>query len=184
MLTFVYILLKQAKLHKKSLSMSASIKQIGPGDIGWIISQHGLVYSDEFNFDFNFEIDIALKIVSLCKKRDPFTRIWIKKVNGENAGSIAISKIGEKIAFINFLMVLNRYRGRGIAQALMECALNHAKINGFERISLETYSCLKSARKIYTGIGFRISDPVKQVNKYGQNFNQEFWELVLQDKKV
>ncbi|WDP88530.1 MAG: GNAT family N-acetyltransferase [Desulfobacter sp.] len=164
--------------------MSSSIRPMGPGDMGWIISQHGLVYSNEFNFDLSFEVDIAGKAVSLCKKKDPFTRIWIKEVDGEKAGSIAISKLGEGLAFINFLMVLNRYRGRGIARQLMAFALNYAEGNGFERVRLETYSCLKAARRIYSGLGFQMSDPIRKLNKYGQRFDQEFWELALQDRKA
>ena len=159
--------------------MSDGIRIIKPGDIGWIISQHGLIYSKEFKFDSRFEVDIARKVVALCKKEDGFTRIWIKEVGGVNAGSIAVSKRGKATVFINFLLVINRYRGRGIAQELMNHALGYAKSAGFQKIRLETYSCLTIARKIYATFGFRISGPIKRLNRYGQSFDQEFWELHL-----
>ena len=155
------------------------IKLKGPGDLGWIISMHGSVYSREFNFNSIFELDIARKAISLCEKDDGFTKIWIKEVDNKNAGSIAISEIDKDIAFINFLLVLEEYRGKGIAQILIKHAIEYGKSNGYKFIRLETYSCLKSARKIYDGLGFKISEKVKKVEKYGQKFDQEFWQLSL-----
>lgn len=156
-----------------------SIRLHRPEDIGWIISSHGSVYADEFGFNSEFEVDIARKAVSLCENADATTRIWIKEVAGERAGSIAISKADEEVAFINFLLVLKRFRGEGIARELMRLALHHAQSGGFERVRLETYSCLRSARKMYAGLGFRIVDPVSSVTKYGRRFDREFWEKQL-----
>ena len=152
-----------------------------PGDLGWMISMHGVIYSREFHFDSNFEVDIARKAIALCDKKDGFSEIWIKKVAGENAGSIAVSNIAEGVAFINFVLVLERYRGQGIAGELMRHALDYAKTQGCHQVKLETYSSLTNARKLYATLGFRISGPVKQLEKYGQTFEQEFWAIELKD---
>ncbi|EKE05303.1 MAG: hypothetical protein ACD_19C00364G0004 [uncultured bacterium] len=44
--------------------MEITLRSPIPGDIGWLISMHGHLYSEQFNFDSNFEIDIAKKIIS------------------------------------------------------------------------------------------------------------------------
>lgn len=44
------------------------IREIAPGDLGWIISQHGSIYAAEFGFDSDFELNIARKAVVLCEK--------------------------------------------------------------------------------------------------------------------
>ncbi|WDD99926.1 GNAT family N-acetyltransferase [Thalassomonas actiniarum] len=160
------------------------IRTVRPGDIGWIISKHGLIYSSEFNFDLGFEVDIARKIVSLIDKKDEFTRLWLKEVDGNKAGSIAVSKGENGIAFINFVLVMDHYRGKGIARELMNCALAHAEQNGFAKVCLETYSCLTSARNLYAQLGFRLSEPVKRLRQYNQNIDQEFWELDLHNKST
>ncbi|WP_022664933.1 GNAT family N-acetyltransferase [Desulfospira joergensenii] len=155
------------------------IREKGPGDLGWIISEHGSVYAGEFGFDSGFEVDIAQKAVALCQKDEDFTKIWIKEINGRNAGSIAISEKKKGIAFINFLLVSEEFRGRGIAGELMARAMDHAGRNGYKKLRLETYSCLKTARKIYADLGFHISEPLEEMEKYGRKFDREFWELEL-----
>jgi hypothetical protein len=34
---------------------SGIIRKAKPGDLGWVISMHGITYSQEFQFDLNFE---------------------------------------------------------------------------------------------------------------------------------
>jgi ribosomal protein S18 acetylase RimI-like enzyme len=150
-----------------------------PGDLGWIISTHGSMYAREFGFNGEFEIDIARKTVSICEKKDSFSRLWIKEFDGEKVGSIAISTCSEKTAFLNFLIVLEDHRGKGIAGELMSHAISYAQTNGYESVRLETYSCLETARKLYANLGFKRLAPVETVRKYGQTFDREFWELDL-----
>ena len=160
--------------------MSELITTIGPGDLGWIISSHGRIYSREFQFNSDFEVDIAGKAVSIVKKQDAFTRIWVKKVKKANAGSVAVSRNKEGIAFIDFLLVLEPYRKNGIARELMGTAVHHARTSGFPCVQLETYSCLKNARKLYADLGFQMIRKNRKSNLYGRQADQEFWELVLQ----
>jgi len=87
-------------------------------------TRHGFTYSQEFKFDSNFELNIASKIVAFFEKAVAFDCLWIKGINGERAGSIAVSEISEQVAFINFLLVLRKFRGQGIAQELMNKAIS------------------------------------------------------------
>ncbi len=152
-----------------------------PGDYGWIISNHGDIYSREFHFDQQFEIDIARKIITLCDNPGARFKLWIAEVDGERAGSMAVSKLTEATAFANFVLVLNKYRGMGIAKTLMNKIIEHCKTSGFKTLRLETYSCLQDARELYKTTGFQMTESTKNMQKYGQTFDQEFWELNLPD---
>lgn len=151
-----------------------------PGDLGWIILAHGELYASEFGFTTDFEINIARKIVYLFEgAAHPFNAFWITEVGDNRAGSIAISKRNETTAFINFVLVLNQYRRRGIARNLLDIAIRRCKEHGFKSIELETYSFLQNARRIYSGLGFEITSTEKGVSEFGQTSDKEFWALRL-----
>ena len=61
----------------------------------------------------------------------------------------------------------------------MQQALGHAAGHGLQRVRLETYSCLVGARALYAAMGFRLAAPATPLERYGQRFEQEFWELDL-----
>lgn len=47
--------------------MKITLRNPVPGDIGWLISIHGELYAEQFNFDLNFEIDITKKVVGFLE---------------------------------------------------------------------------------------------------------------------
>ncbi|BAL25658.1 GNAT family N-acetyltransferase [Azoarcus sp. KH32C] len=150
-----------------------------PGDIGWLISMHGRIYAEQFEFDSNFERDIAKKVMAFLEKQDPFNMLWVAAVNNEPIGSIAVSLRPDQTAFINFLLVETEYRGCGVAKTLMDRVVSHCKDHGIRLLCLETYSCLKAARELYRKYGFTLSTKNVAVKMYGQSFDQEFWQKVL-----
>lgn len=48
-----------------------------PGDIGRLISIHGQLYAEQFNFDSKFEMDIAKKVITFLAASHDFNRLWI-----------------------------------------------------------------------------------------------------------
>ncbi len=144
-------------------------------DPAWVVARHGAIYADEFGFTRDFEVDIAAKLDAFLGRDDPFRRLWIAEVDGGRAGSIAISKMAEDTAFLNFVLVEPAQRGKGIAQALMDTALGHARDHGVPYVRLETYSRLTSARRLYAGYRFSIETVTPGIEKYGQRFDREYW---------
>lgn len=160
--------------------MEIIIRPTEPGDIGWLIGMHGKIYSRQYRFDSGFEIDIARKTAGFFEKTNNFNRIYIAQVNNEPAGSIAISLKREDISFVNFLLVTESYRGNGIAEKLLEKVINRSRGKAVKKIHLETYSCLVEARTLYKKYGFCCYTKNSDIKKFGQVFDQEFWELKLQ----
>jgi len=159
--------------------MKLNLREPKPGDIGWVIAKHGEVYSQQFRLNSRFEVDIARKIVSFFGNPAAFDTFIIAEIEGNRAGSIAVSKQSETIAFVNFLLVLKKYQGRGIAGALMRKVIQHAKEYPFHYLHLETYGILQDARKLYQKMGFACYKTIANVEKYGRVFDQEFWKLTL-----
>lgn len=147
-----------------------------PGDIGWLISMHGKLYAEQFEFDSNFESDIAKKVIAFLEKQNSFNMLWLATINNEPIGSIAVSLKPDQTAFINFLLVKTEHRNCGVATTLMNKVISHCKDYDIRLLCLETYSCLKSARNLYKKYGFTLSTKNADVKKYGQSFDQEFWE--------
>lgn len=142
---------------------------------------HGLVYAREFGFNADFELGIARKAARICESPDPFNRLWIMDVDGQRAGSIAVSKADDGAAFINFVLVLDEFRGRGIARELMEHLIAYVADSGIATIRLETYTCLVLARELYKTLGFTIASSEKNCQRFGLSLEQEYWELRLGD---
>lgn len=159
--------------------MQIALREPVPGDIGWLISMHGALYEAQFNFDAQFERDIANKVARFFEDQSDFNRILIATVDGERAGSIAVSLRLERTAFINFLLVVQKYQGHGIARRMMEETIVYSKEHGLKRIRLETYSCLTAARELYRKFVFKQYLSNKDLHIYGQTFDQEFWEKVI-----
>jgi GNAT superfamily N-acetyltransferase len=148
-------------------------------DHDWIIAAHGDVYATEFGFDRRFQDGIAEKMRAFLEMPSSFNRIWVGLVGDKRAASIAISERADSVAFLNFVLVLPQYRGKGAGSSMMKLALEHARAHSFQEVRLETYSCLVDARALYGRLDFRMTEVVPGQNAYGQSFDQEFWSLKL-----
>ncbi|WP_348635707.1 GNAT family N-acetyltransferase [Cupriavidus sp. AcVe19-1a] len=149
------------------------------GDHEWIVAAHGEVYATEFGFDGSFQDSIARKMHAFLQLPSTFNRVWVGWIGDKRAASIAISDRPGDVAFLNFVLVLPQYRGRGAGHALMKIALDHARAHSLKEVQLETYSCLVDARALYRRLGFHATEIVPGQKAFGQTFQQEFWALGL-----
>lgn len=159
--------------------MGLSLRDPVPGDMGWMISMHGKTYAQDFQLAPQFELDIARKLVLFFDHASDCDRLFIAVVNGDRVGSIAVSKESATTAFVNFVLVIHGFREQGIATTMMHKVIDHARQQNFNTLRLETYSCLQGARHLYKKLGFQMVRRNLAIKKYGQVFDQEFWELGL-----
>lgn len=159
--------------------MEVILRQYTPGDLQWLVAAHGELYARQFQFDAEFAVDIAHKLERFFENCDDFSRIYIAESGTEKIGSIAVSLWTESTAFINFFLVREKYQGWGVGRQLMEKVLLHIRENEIDYLRLEAYSCLEAARKLYANYGFSLCERRKDIQKYSQIFDQEFWEKSL-----
>ena len=97
-------------------------------------------------------------------------RFWIALVNGEVVGTIALeNKIGPT-ANLKRVFVLTPYQGKGIAQLLLEKAVNFAIENEYKVLELTSDLSMKRAHRFYEKHGFR---------KIAEDEKQFFYRLIL-----
>jgi DNA-binding MarR family transcriptional regulator/N-acetylglutamate synthase-like GNAT family acetyltransferase len=152
-----------------------------PGDIGWMIYRHGLLYSEEYRFDESFEALTAEILAQFVQSHDPKReRIWIAEQDGARIGSVMIVDAGNDVAQLRLLLVEPKARGKGVGMRLIDECLDFSKRNGYVKIRLWTQSILKEARHLYSKAGFQIVDEEKH-SSFGHDLIAETWELSLRN---
>ena len=150
-----------------------------PGDIGWIIHRHGVVYAEEYDFDETFEALVAEILVQFIRKHDPKREcLWIAEQGGEQIGSVMIVDAGDQVAQLRLLLIEPKARGQSVGTRLIDECINFSKRNRYRKIKLWTQGNLLEARHLYAKAGFeRVSQSAHK--SFGQDLIAEVWELPL-----
>jgi N-acetylglutamate synthase-like GNAT family acetyltransferase len=150
-----------------------------PGDIGWIVHRHGVLYSQEYGWDERFEALVAgivgKFIPNFDTKRE---RCWIAEREGEIVGSVFLVKKTKTVAKLRLLYVEPKARGLRIGVRLVDECIRFARHAGYKKVTLWTQSNLYAARHIYRKAGFKRVESKPQ-SLFGFKLVSETWELGL-----
>jgi DNA-binding MarR family transcriptional regulator/GNAT superfamily N-acetyltransferase len=150
-----------------------------PGDIGWVIHRHGVLYAEEYGWDEHFEALVARIAAEFIATFDPKReRCWIAERDGARVGSVMLVKKSERVAKLRLLLVEPSARGLGIGGRLVEECVRFARQAGYRKITLWTQSILDAARAIYRQAGFRLVKRERR-ESFGHKLVSETWELTL-----
>src|SRR5262249_47296431 len=60
-----------------------------PGDMGWVVHRHGVLYAQEYGFDEQFEALVSEIVAKFIQRFDPKReRCWIAEKDAEIVGSV------------------------------------------------------------------------------------------------
>jgi GNAT superfamily N-acetyltransferase len=151
-----------------------------PGDLGWIVWQHGEVYAEQFGWDTSFEAMVAEVVADYARGGDERARGWIAEVDGRRIGCILCVPLPEepRTAQLRVLLVTPDGRGLGAGTALVDECVAFARTAGYQAMTLFTTANLVSARRIYQAAGFELVDEEPQ-HRFGTDVVGQHWRLEL-----
>ncbi len=148
--------------------------------MGWIIHRHGVLYTQEYDWDASFEALVARIAADFIDNFDEkLERCFIAEMNGEIVGSVVVCKGADAdTAKLRLLFVEPTARGFGLGDSLVKECMSFAKHVGYKKLVLWTNSILTSARKIYERNGFQLVSQ-EEHHSFGKDLVGETWEISL-----
>jgi len=150
-----------------------------PGDMGWIVHRHGVLYHQEYGWDERFEAIVARVAADFIDNFDPAREhCWIAERDGQILGSIFVVSQSKRVAKLRLLLVEPSVRGLGIGSGLVDEVIRFSRQAGYKKIILWTHPELRSARKIYKAAGFELIE-TETHTLFGRPMDAETWEMKL-----
>lgn len=177
---------------------SFTLRPFQPGDLGYIVHRHGLLYHQELNWGPRFKAVVARIVADFVETYEPDKECcWIAERRSESPtgeleflGSVMLVRdrdshsqppedpSSEKTAKLRLLLVEPQSRGLGLGAALIRQCTTFAREAGYSRIVLWTQSTLVAARRLYAREGYRLVKEEEHA-AFGVNLTGEYWEMVL-----
>ncbi|SDM06459.1 bifunctional helix-turn-helix transcriptional regulator/GNAT family N-acetyltransferase [Aliiruegeria lutimaris] len=154
------------------------LRDVEPGDAGWIIQRHAEFYAEQYGFNADFEAVVAQILADFLTKREPrCERGWIATTkSGTRLGSVLCTRHDAELAKLRVLFVEPNARGLGLGRALVSACVRHARDSGFKGMTLWTQKNLEAACALYAEHGFQCVHEQAE-HAFGQHVVNQTWEI-------
>ncbi len=156
-----------------------TLRDLEPGDAGWVVMRHGELYWTDEGYDIAFEGLVASILSEFIAHRGPQERAWIAvDRDGMRQGCIFCVRPDAGTAKLRVFLVEPTMRGTGLARRLLEAVIDHARDTGAAKLVLWTHESHRAAGRLYARRGFALTSE-KPVTAFGQETVEQVWELSL-----
>lgn len=150
-----------------------------PGDVGYLIYLHGVLYAKESGYNLEFESYVCKTFYEFLPGYNPAKdRIFLAIANGQIVGSIAIAASSRHLVQLRWFLVHPDYRGQGLGKRLLNEAISFCKEKHYQKIYLLTTSMQQTAITLYTKTGFRKTGE-KFLKQWGQELYEQRYDMEL-----
>ncbi|HVW31617.1 MAG TPA: GNAT family N-acetyltransferase [Acidimicrobiia bacterium] len=98
-------------------------------------------------------------LVQIAGLLEPPQALYLAEVDGRPAGTGGLKEVRPGVAEVKRMYVGPRFRGRGIARALLERLIADARAGGYRSLQLETAVWMVEAHALYRSCGFTDAPP-------------------------
>lgn len=125
-----------------------------PGDLGVIVSLHGIHYARECGFDSTFEAYVACLLGEFVDARTDRDQFWIAEWQGRIVGSIAIVSRSGKDAQLSWFLVDPSAGSLVLGNNLLHEAVAFCLHWEYEYVFVRNPSVLTTASRLFRSVGF------------------------------
>jgi ribosomal protein S18 acetylase RimI-like enzyme len=130
--------------------------------LGALMKEYLVWVIDMMRSEYGYDISEAIidsvienDLQTIEKFLPPAGFILLAEIDNKLAGMVGLKKLSEGIAEIKRLYVRPAFRGKGLAQALLQQLINEAKSKNYSFIRLESDKFMKNAHQLYHSFGFK-----------------------------
>jgi ribosomal protein S18 acetylase RimI-like enzyme len=150
-----------------------------PGDMGYVIYLHGLLYSHEYNFGLSFESYVAAGLHDFYQQYDLNKDcVWVCEHDSKIIGFLLLMHRPANAAQLRYFIILPEYRGIGLGKKLMDLFMEFFYSKGYRSAFLWTTTGLPAASHLYRSKGFVLTEEVDS-DAFGKALKEQRYDLHL-----
>ncbi|MCA9492376.1 MAG: MarR family transcriptional regulator [Myxococcales bacterium] len=158
-----------------------ALRELGAGDLGWVVMRHGELYAHERGWNRDFEGFVARVAGQYhLEARPGRDAAWMAEADGVRAGCVFCQEKDDDQAQLRLLLVEPWARGRGLGAALIARCVRFAAEAGYRRLTTWSHDPLVSARRRFEAAGFQLVREEAH-DAFGQRMQGQAWERALTD---
>ncbi|GAA4312536.1 GNAT family N-acetyltransferase [Compostibacter hankyongensis] len=152
---------------------------INPGDLGFVVYRHGVLYSEEYNYGVSFETYVGAGLYEFYKNFNPrLDSVWICELDNKIVGFLLLMHRENNAAQLRYFYFEPECRGMGLGNKLMQLFLDFAKECGYRSAYLWTTNELVAAHHLYKKFGFTLTEE-KTSHEFGKPLVEQRYDLIL-----
>ena len=165
-------------MNKVSLDEISIHTELRPGDIGYVIHLHGVLYAKEYGYGLQFESYVAKGLAEFYEKYDPErNRVWVCEHNDRIIGFLLLMDRGTA-AQLRYFLIEPEYRGLGLGSRLLNLYMEFLRECGYKESYLWTTHELSTAALLYKRLGFQRTEEKESI-AFGKPLREQRYDLIL-----